>query len=73
MTDITWYEASAYAAFRGKQLPSIFQWEKASRNGFMAPAGILTLPWGVFRPGDPLEARYRAVMFIGAGFPASYR
>ena len=57
VTDITWYEASAYAAFRGKQLPSIYQWEKAARNGFMGPAGISTMPWGVFRPGDPLEGR----------------
>ncbi len=29
VTDITWYEAAAYAAFRGKQLPTVFQWEKA--------------------------------------------
>lgn len=25
VTDISWYEAAAYAAFRGKQLPTIFQ------------------------------------------------
>jgi formylglycine-generating enzyme required for sulfatase activity/predicted Ser/Thr protein kinase len=57
VTDITWYEASAYAAFRGKQLPTIFQWEKAARNGFLGPAGVRTMPWGVFYPGDPLEGR----------------
>jgi serine/threonine protein kinase/formylglycine-generating enzyme required for sulfatase activity len=57
VTDITWYEASAYAAFRGKQLPSIFQWEKAARNGFLGPAGVPTLPWGPLQPGDPLEGR----------------
>jgi formylglycine-generating enzyme required for sulfatase activity len=57
VTGITWYEASAYAAFRGKQLPSIFQWEKAARDGFLGPAGIPTLPWGVVRPGYPLEGR----------------
>ena len=57
VTDITWYEASAYAAFRGKQLPSIFQWEKAARNGFTGPAGVTTMPWGLFYPGDPLEGR----------------
>src|SRR5262245_17805489 len=32
VTDVTWYEAAAYAAFRGKQLPTIFQWEKAARG-----------------------------------------
>ena len=68
VTDITWYEASAYAAFRGKQLPTIFQWEKASRNGFTGPAGISTMPWGVFRPGDPLEGRAN---FGGGALPAS--
>ena len=57
VTDITWYEASAYAAFRGKQLPTIFQWEKAARNAFLGPAGVRTMPWGVFYPGDPLEGR----------------
>ena len=57
VTDITWYEADAYAAFRGKQLATIFQWEKAARNGFTGPAGVTTMPWGVFYPGDPLEGR----------------
>jgi serine/threonine protein kinase/formylglycine-generating enzyme required for sulfatase activity len=45
VTDITWYEAAAYAAFRGKQLPTVFQWEKAARNGAASFAG-LTMPWG---------------------------
>jgi formylglycine-generating enzyme required for sulfatase activity len=57
VTDISWYEASAYAAFRGKQLPTIFQWEKAARNGFTGPAGVATMPWGLFYPGDPLDGR----------------
>src|SRR5262249_40115627 len=33
VTDVTWYEAAAYAEFRGKQLPTVFQWEKAARDG----------------------------------------
>jgi eukaryotic-like serine/threonine-protein kinase len=57
VTDITWYEADAYAAFRGKQLATIFQWEKAARNGFSPVAGVAAMPWGVFYPGDPLEGR----------------
>jgi hypothetical protein len=54
VTDITWYEASAYAAFRGKQLPTIFQWEKAARNGNTSNFGIY-MPWGIFSPGDTLD------------------
>src|SRR6266850_227114 len=54
VTDITWYEASAYAAFRGKQLPTIFQWEKAARNGSASPLGNY-MPWGIFYPGDTLD------------------
>ena len=40
VTGITWYEAAAYAAFRGKQLPTIFQWEKAARAGGSRPSPI---------------------------------
>ena len=57
VTDITWYEADAYAAFRGKRLATIFEWEKAARNGFQAAAGLASMPWGTFYPGDPLKGR----------------
>jgi serine/threonine protein kinase len=43
---ITWYEAAAYAAFRGKCLPTIYQWEKAARNGAVSPFGAI-MPWGL--------------------------
>ena len=56
VTDITWYEAAAYAAFRGKQLPTIFQWEKAARNGEVSALGNY-MPWGIFYPGDTLDHR----------------
>ncbi|HEX4950995.1 MAG TPA: protein kinase [Blastocatellia bacterium] len=46
VTDITWYEAAAYAAFRGKQLPTIFQWEKAARNGLLSYTSDYAMPWG---------------------------
>jgi formylglycine-generating enzyme required for sulfatase activity len=46
VTDISWYEAAAYAAFRGKELPTVFQWEKAARNGQTMPTGML-MPWGL--------------------------
>ena len=48
VTGITWYEAAAYAAFRGKSLPTIFQWEKAARNGANTPVGV-TMPWGLLQ------------------------
>ena len=57
VADVTWYEAEVYAAFRGKRLPTIFQWEKAARNGFMPAAGVSGMPWGAFYPGNPLEGR----------------
>jgi eukaryotic-like serine/threonine-protein kinase len=56
VTDITWYEAAAYAAFRGKQLPTIFQWEKAARNGNVS-SFVNYMPWGVFYPGETLDYR----------------
>jgi formylglycine-generating enzyme required for sulfatase activity len=54
--NITWYEAAAYAAFRGKQLPTIFQWEKAARAGRNSTMAI-TMPWGLFYPGETLDRR----------------
>ena len=56
VTDITWYEAAAYAAFRGKQLPTIFQWERAARFGPVA-APVNFMPWGAFQPGASLTHR----------------
>lgn len=51
VTDITWYEAAAYAKFRGKSLPTIFQWEKAARDGKF-DEGYDTMPWGLSRQAD---------------------
>jgi formylglycine-generating enzyme required for sulfatase activity len=56
VANITWYEAAAYAAFRGKQLPTIFQWEKAARAGNNSTMAI-TMPWGLFYPGETLDRR----------------
>ena len=56
VTDVSWYEAAAYAAFRGKQLPTIFQWEKAARNGRVVGA-TFHMPWGANNPGSSLEWR----------------
>ena len=54
VTDITWYEAAAYAEFRGKSLPTIFQWEKAARDGKF-DEGWNTMPWGLSREADSME------------------
>ena len=56
VANINWYEAAAYAAFRGKQLPTIFQWEKAARDGGVSTMAS-SMPWGLFYPGEPLERR----------------
>jgi formylglycine-generating enzyme required for sulfatase activity len=57
VTGVSWYEASAYAAFRGKALPTVFEWEKAARNGVVPMAGTVMMPWGLFYAGDSLDHR----------------
>ncbi|MEQ1605804.1 MAG: protein kinase [Pyrinomonadaceae bacterium] len=57
VTDITWYEAAAYAEFRGKSLANILQWEKAARDGAITQSTGEVLPWGFFQPGDALDGR----------------
>ena len=56
VTDITWYEASAYAEFRGKSLPTVYQWEKAARNGVINYQGM-SLPWGLVYSMDNVNGR----------------
>ena len=49
VTDISWYEAAAYAVFRGKELPTVFQWEKAARSSIgRGGVGYYFMPWGPF-------------------------
>ncbi|MDX2034107.1 MAG: SUMF1/EgtB/PvdO family nonheme iron enzyme [Blastocatellia bacterium] len=64
VTDITWHEAAAYAAFRGKQLPTIFQWEKAARNGLFTHYSANIMPWG---PIDVTSTRDRRANFKSDG------
>ena len=50
VTGVSWHEASAFAAWKGKQLPTIYQWEKAAR--FPATRGFAsTFPWGLLGEG----------------------
>lgn len=68
VSGVTWYEAAAYAEFRGKVLPSIFQWDRAARNGESALYGN-TMPWGILTPGMDLRGRAN---LVGSG-PVSVR
>jgi eukaryotic-like serine/threonine-protein kinase len=62
VTGISWFEALAYARFRGKSLPTVFQWEKAARDGKFDEA-YNTMPWGLSRDADSTEflANFRGV------------
>jgi formylglycine-generating enzyme required for sulfatase activity/tRNA A-37 threonylcarbamoyl transferase component Bud32 len=54
---VSWLEASAYCAAQGKRLPTIFEWEKAARNGLTATAEGVMMPWGYVGPGDATHLR----------------
>jgi formylglycine-generating enzyme required for sulfatase activity/dienelactone hydrolase len=56
VTNITWYEAAAYAEFSGKKLPAIFQWEKAARNGEYQVYDLV-MPWGLKTPNENVLQR----------------
>jgi formylglycine-generating enzyme required for sulfatase activity len=45
VTGVTWYEAAAYCAAAGKRLPTLYEWEKAARNGVASHFGVI-MPWG---------------------------
>jgi formylglycine-generating enzyme required for sulfatase activity/DNA-binding winged helix-turn-helix (wHTH) protein len=51
VTGITWHEATAYCRFRGKELPTLFQWEKAAKPSIWAPFGVI-FPWGLLDSKD---------------------
>ncbi len=55
VTDVTWYEAAAYAEFRGKHLPTVFQWEKAARDGIFTHYTSTIMPWGPIEAGGAVE------------------
>ncbi|MGB5036773.1 MAG: bifunctional serine/threonine-protein kinase/formylglycine-generating enzyme family protein [Blastocatellia bacterium] len=64
VTDVSWYEAAAYAEFRGKRLPTIFQWEKAARNGAVTVGDGFIMPWGLGRSWQGRDARAN---YLGSG------
>ena len=56
VTGITWYEASAFCQASGKRLPTIFEWEKASRDGLATHLGVI-MPWGYVNAITTVEDR----------------
>ena len=47
VVDVSWEDAAAYARWRGKRLPTVFEWEFGMRNG-----GARTQPWGEGVPSE---------------------
>jgi len=64
VTGVTWYEAAAFAEYAGKSLPTVFQWEKAARNGAFTHYEGVVMPWGYMGPGQTGGGRAN---FGGAG------
>ncbi|MFB3112510.1 MAG: SUMF1/EgtB/PvdO family nonheme iron enzyme, partial [Gemmatimonadales bacterium] len=64
VTDVTWYEAAAYAEFVGKSLPTVYQWEKAARDGEYTHFAGIVMPWGWVGPGETTRGRAN---FSGTG------
>ena len=47
VTGVSWYEAAAYAEYVDKALPTLYQWEKAARNGLWTHFEGMVMPWGL--------------------------
>ena len=56
VTDITWYEAAAYAGVsRQAAGDDLSMGEGGAERRDRPQAGVAGMPWGAFYPGDPLE------------------
>ncbi|MDF1505108.1 SUMF1/EgtB/PvdO family nonheme iron enzyme, partial [Roseisolibacter sp. H3M3-2] len=64
VTGVSWHEAAAYCASRGRRLPTLFEWEKAARDTAHSTIGI-RMPWGYASAAT--AAAERRANFGGAG------
>jgi len=64
VTDVTWYEAAAFAEWSTRKLPTVYQWEKAGR--YPGSRAGTSLPFGVIAEGGGVDATERA-NFRGKG------
>ncbi len=60
---VTWYEAAAYAEWKGKKLPTVYQWERAARYPVEETAAS-SFPWGNY--SEAIDVGERA-NFLGKG------
>ncbi|MGZ8869253.1 MAG: SUMF1/EgtB/PvdO family nonheme iron enzyme, partial [Thermoanaerobaculia bacterium] len=56
VTDVTWYEAAAFAEWKGRQLPTVHQWERAARPPLLSSVGQ-SFPWGFVGEGEDVTER----------------
>jgi formylglycine-generating enzyme required for sulfatase activity/dienelactone hydrolase len=63
VTGVSWYEAAAFCASVGKRLPTLYEWEKAARDGARSHPGVI-MPWGYMSAATQAERRAN---FSGAG------
>jgi eukaryotic-like serine/threonine-protein kinase len=64
VSGVSWREAAAYCAALGKRLPTLFEWEKAARNGVTAIGEGVLMPWGYMTSRDVTRLRAN---FAGSG------
>jgi formylglycine-generating enzyme required for sulfatase activity/pimeloyl-ACP methyl ester carboxylesterase len=57
VSSITHYEAAAYCAWKGRSLPTLFEWEKVARGGAFTPLEGIVFPWGLVESGQSTEER----------------
>lgn len=57
VTDVSWFEAAAYCRSRQARLPTLFEWEKAARDGNVARGHGIQLPWGYVGSREPSADR----------------
>lgn len=57
VTGVTWHESQAFCRFLGRRLPTVYEWEKAARDGQLVRMGSFFMPWGPVGPGPGLADR----------------